>query len=85
MKPNNDLHKWDTGNSYIDQAFYENLLGVDVVADDTKPDFQRACVKASTTINSYCGNRIEPGFEHLSDRQQFLVKKATAFLRSTFS
>ena len=61
---------------YIDQSFYEKDFGIDTVVDDTLPDFQRAVVKASTVVNSYCGNRIDnPGIEHLSDRQRFLVKK----------
>lgn len=66
---------------YIDQTFYENLLGVDNIADDTQPDFPRAVVRASTAINAYCGNQIdEVGLENLSERQRFLVKKATALL-----
>jgi|ERR1700722_6030730 hypothetical protein len=57
------------------------MLGVDIIADDTKPDFQRASVKASTVINSKCANVIDdPGLEYLSDKQQFLVKKATVYL-----
>ena len=78
---NYTLNQWDSGNSFIDQAFYENMLGVDIIADDTKPDFQRASVKASTVINSKCANVIDdPGLEYLSDKQQFLVKKATVYL-----
>jgi len=57
---------------YIDKEFYEAQFGVDLVAEEMLPDFQRAVVKASTVINLQCSNRIDdPGLEHLSDQPQF--------------